>query len=118
MVSVPDLMNGPLFPSDVIGRAKELLSDMSGHSPGSSTGEKGLQLVRRQVKDFISKRDGVPANFEDIYLTEGVTGGVEVFLTLLFFLIIHETQLDFINFNFLRSHLNWLKKNATNLPLG
>lgn len=111
-MSVPQLMNSSIFPSDVVQRAKELISQMKGNTIGSMTGENGLEIVRIKVAEFISKRDEIPVSFEDIYLTNGVSGGLEV---LNFFRIIKKlyTYVIFIIHSWLS---NWF--NAKMLMLG
>ena len=41
--------------------------------------KKGLEVVKIDIADFISKRDGgVPANPDDIFLTTGASSGIKV----------------------------------------
>ncbi|KFM66518.1 Alanine aminotransferase 2, partial [Stegodyphus mimosarum] len=39
-------------------------------------------VVREQVAEFIQNRDGVPATYEDIILTNGATDAIRVVLSL------------------------------------
>ena len=38
----------------------------------------GIRIVREDVAQFISKRDGYPADHEDVILTEGGAQGIRV----------------------------------------
>ena len=41
---------------------------------------KGLEVVKNDIADFISKRDGgLPTNPDDIFLTTGARSGIKVF---------------------------------------
>jgi aspartate/methionine/tyrosine aminotransferase len=50
---------------------------------GAYSESKGVKLVRDAVADFIQKRDGIPADPEAIYLTDGASKGVQAALRLL-----------------------------------
>ena len=45
---------------------------------GSYTDSRGITVIRKHVQDFITARDGIPANYENIYLTNGATDGIKV----------------------------------------
>jgi len=67
------------FPPDVIRRAKEYL-DAIPQGIGAYSESQGFAIVRQQVADFISARDGVPADPKDIFLTDGASKGVQTIL--------------------------------------
>ncbi|KAK1365723.1 Alanine transaminase [Heracleum sosnowskyi] len=75
----PFLMDDPyvgvLFPADAISRAKHYLSMTSG-GLGSYSDVGGLPGIRKEVAEFIVKRDGYPSDPELIYLTDGASKGV------------------------------------------
>ena len=48
-----------------------------------TTNSKGWGYVRESVADFISKRDGVRTNFENIYLTNGASEGIRTLMSVL-----------------------------------
>lgn len=79
----PELMTNPVtsaaFPKDVIARAQHYLSNMS--STGSYTHSKGLTVVRKQVADFVHRRDGYPTDPESFFLTDGASSGVKQLLS-------------------------------------
>lgn len=61
ILDYPQLLDNPLtdqiFPSDVINRAKMILTDVPGGT-GAYSQSQGLLSVRRQVASFIEQRDG------------------------------------------------------------
>lgn len=71
----------PLFPADVVTRAREY----SGAVPsiGAYSESQGVALVRRDVAAFIAARDGYAAHADDIFLTDGASDGVKTILSLL-----------------------------------
>lgn len=77
------LFDSPDFPEDVKKRAKIILDGCSGHSLGAYTESNGLKVIRQQVANFIAKRDGIPSNWEDIYLTAGATPAIKRCLSLI-----------------------------------
>jgi alanine transaminase len=79
----PGLMNTPDFPSDIKQRVEHLLSSCHGKSLGSYTDSQGIRTVREDIADYIERRDGHPANPNDIYLCNGATEGIKVVLKLL-----------------------------------
>lgn len=82
LVEYPELMAHPLaaqlFPPDAITKATQLVKEFG--SVGAYTGSKGLLPIRKRVASFIEKRDGFPADPEQIYLTGGATPGVALIL--------------------------------------
>jgi aspartate/methionine/tyrosine aminotransferase len=70
-----------LFKADAIARAKEYLAAVP-QGLGAYSESQGVAIVRQQVADFISARDGVPGRKEDIFLTDGASKGVGFLLQL------------------------------------
>ncbi|CAL0331530.1 unnamed protein product [Lupinus luteus] len=66
---------GVLFPADAIARAKHYLSLTSG-GLGAYSDSRGLPGVRKEVAEFIHRRDAYPSDPELIYLTDGASKGV------------------------------------------
>ncbi|KAM7251602.1 hypothetical protein ACFE04_023485 [Oxalis oulophora] len=66
---------GMLFPADAISRAKHYLSLTSG-GLGAYSDSRGLPGIRKEVADFIERRDGYPSDPELIFLTDGASKGV------------------------------------------
>ncbi|CAM9412512.1 unnamed protein product [Chrysoparadoxa australica] len=85
----PELMqtekdNLPLYPPDVYARAKKYLDpkNLKGGA-GAYTDSKGMLAARLEVASFIGKRDGHPADPEQIFLTNGASEGVRTMMELL-----------------------------------
>ena len=75
---MPSLLDSPDLPEDVKSRARAVLSGCKGSSMGSYSDSAGIELIRRHVADYIAKRDGFPANYEDIILCAGASEGIRV----------------------------------------
>ncbi|CAL0311879.1 unnamed protein product [Lupinus luteus] len=79
LCQAPFLLDDPnaglLFPSDAIARAKHYLSLTSG-GLGAYSDSRGLPGIRKEVAEFIYRRDGYPSDPELIYLTDGASKGV------------------------------------------
>jgi len=69
-----------MFAPDAVARAQEYLAAET--KVGAYTESQGLSIVRQQVADFITARDGVPAVKENVFLTDGASKGVEFLLKL------------------------------------
>ncbi|KAH8551506.1 pyridoxal phosphate-dependent transferase [Umbelopsis sp. PMI_123] len=67
-----------LYPQDAIDRAESLLKNCI--SVGAYSHSKGVPAIRKNVAKFIENRDGVPANPEHIFLTQGASSGVQTIL--------------------------------------
>ncbi|CAE7548700.1 gpt [Symbiodinium natans] len=83
LMSNPSLIEdaASLYPADVVARAKEYI----GKNPkfGAYSHSKGILHFRRQVANYIDRRDGAsvpPADPEDIFLTDGASAGVKTVL--------------------------------------
>ncbi|VEU23736.1 DEKNAAC104848 [Brettanomyces naardenensis] len=70
-----------IFPADVISRAKELLKSIG--SIGAYSHSQGVKIVRDAVANYITRRDGFPADADDIFLTAGASTAVSYLLELL-----------------------------------
>ena len=84
LVTAPFLLEQPgierMFPADAIARAREYVANLPGGSIGAYSDSKGNGFVRQQVADFIFRRDGVVANPDLIFLTNGASEGVRLCL--------------------------------------
>ncbi|XP_037869965.1 alanine aminotransferase 1 [Bombyx mori] len=76
-LALPDLIEKGIFPEDVKQRAREILDACGGGSVGSYTASHGIELVRRRVADYIQRRDGHPAHWEDIFLSSGASTAIK-----------------------------------------
>lgn len=62
-------------------------------SIGAYTDSAGLSVVKQDISEYITRRDGgVPCNPSDIYLTTGASGGIKV--------IENKSYFEIINFNY------------------
>jgi len=80
----PDLIQraAGLFPPDVLETAQRILKGTR-HGLGAYSESKGVRLIREAVADFIRERDGIDADPESIYLTDGASKGVQAALRIL-----------------------------------
>lgn len=79
LVEYPALLNNPealkIFPKDIIEKAKAILHKLP-EGTGAYTQSGGIPFIRQAVADFITKRDGIPADEKHIILTDGASKGV------------------------------------------
>jgi len=71
-----------LFEKDAIERAKSIVNSTA-YSTGAYTHSQGLYSVRRNIAEFIERRDGFPSNPNDIFLFNGASPAVQNVLRLL-----------------------------------
>ncbi|XP_019849331.1 PREDICTED: alanine aminotransferase 1-like [Amphimedon queenslandica] len=76
------LLDKGIYPPDVCERARAILADCGGASLGSYTDSRGITIIRKHVQEFITARDGIPANYESIFLTNGATDGIKAAIAL------------------------------------
>ncbi|KAL6547376.1 Glutamate--glyoxylate aminotransferase 2 [Orobanche minor] len=79
LCQAPFLLDNPnighLFPADAIARAKHYLALTSG-GLGAYSDSRGVPGIRKEVAEFIERRDGYPSDPELIFLTDGASKGV------------------------------------------
>lgn len=71
-----------LFPSDVVEAAKTIIAG-SRFGVGAYSESKGVRCIREAVAAFIKERDGIEADPDAIYLTDGASKGVQAALRML-----------------------------------
>ncbi|OWR54812.1 alanine aminotransferase 2 like protein [Danaus plexippus plexippus] len=81
-IAYPKLIEEGNFPEDVRKRAKEFLQGCSGGTIGSYSIPHGLGHIRRRVAEYIELRDGVPADWKNVYLSAGATVAIQYCLQL------------------------------------
>lgn len=80
----PELLNDSKFPADVKSRAERIINCCKGKSVGSYTDSAGLSVVKNDIAEFISRRDGgVACDPNNIYLTTGASGGIKRIMSML-----------------------------------
>ena len=84
----PSLLNDPQtlktsfgYEQDVIDRAKTLLDGVE--NVGAYSHSQGAPIIRESVAKFIERRDGYPANPEDLFLSAGASSGVNTLLNVI-----------------------------------
>ncbi|CAH8463974.1 unnamed protein product [Dicrocoelium dendriticum] len=77
----PVLFQSSFIPDDAKSRAKRFL-DSCGGSVGVYSQSTGVQVVRQDAARYIEKRDGIPANEHDIFLSTGASEAVKYILQL------------------------------------
>jgi len=83
LCTYPKLFESNEFPGDAKDRARRILNGCRGHSIGSYSDSVGIEVVRRDIAKFISDRDGIPTNYDDIFLSTGASDGIKAILLLL-----------------------------------
>lgn len=82
LLDSPDVLRNALgYEQDVIDRAQWLLHEA--HSVGAYSHSQGVPAIRDSVAKFIERRDGHPADPQDIFLTAGASAGVNALMTVL-----------------------------------
>ncbi|NXI54971.1 ALAT2 aminotransferase, partial [Chloroceryle aenea] len=74
----PELLADPSLPEDAKARARRLLAACGGQSAGAYSASPGIELVRQDVARFLQRRDGVPANANNIFLSTGASDAIVV----------------------------------------
>lgn len=87
LLEYPAILEKPeaskIYPNDILERAKMILHNLP-DGMGAYTQSAGIPFVRQAVAEFITKRDGIPADEKNIILTDGASKGVQaVILALL-----------------------------------
>lgn len=84
LCTFPELMDSPSFPEDAKWRARRILQGCGGFSLGSYSASQGVECIRKDIAAYIEQRDeGVPSNWEDVFLTTGASDGIMTILRLL-----------------------------------
>ena len=80
LVEYPALLSHPdvssLYPSDIIRRAAQIL-EKHPHGTGAYSQSPGIPFIRQAVGEFISRRDGIPADKDHVILTDGASKGAQ-----------------------------------------
>ncbi|XP_078139827.1 alanine aminotransferase 2-like [Centroberyx gerrardi] len=80
----PELLDSPALPDDAKQRAQRILQGCGGQSLGSYSASQGVECIRQDIAAYIEQRDqGVPADWNNIYLTTGASDGIMSILKLL-----------------------------------
>ncbi|XP_013419828.1 alanine aminotransferase 1 [Lingula anatina] len=77
------LVTTDLFPADAKERARRILNDCKGHSIGSYSDSAGVEVIRKDVATYISNRDGIPCDYNDVFLSTGASDAIKIIMKLL-----------------------------------
>lgn len=84
LCAYPELLEDSKFPEDAKNRAQRILNACGGKSVGAYSDSTGLEVVKNDIADFVSRRDGgIPCNPDDIFLTTGASAGIKIIMELL-----------------------------------
>merc|ERR1719384_1712689 len=83
MTHPPLLETEGIFPEDAKERARTILAGCRGGSVGSYTDSPGMEIIRRHVADYISERDGNPADWRNVMLCAGASEGIRAVMKLM-----------------------------------
>jgi len=84
LITHPPLLDSEEFPEDAKVRARAILAGCKGSSVGSYSDSPGLEIIRRHVADYITKRDGgIESSWENIILCAGASEGIRACLKLM-----------------------------------
>ncbi|XP_046563703.1 alanine aminotransferase 2-like [Haliotis rubra] len=83
LCTYPDLLNSQDFPEDAKNRARRILGGCRGASLGSYSDSAGVAVIREDIANYITQRDGFPSNPDDIIMSTGASDGIKSILTLL-----------------------------------
>jgi len=78
----PDLLKAKIYNEDVISRTEYYISKL-GYPLGAYSEDVGYRAVMRNVANFLEKRDGAAVDPDNIFLTDGVTSGMNMVLRVL-----------------------------------
>lgn len=78
----PELMDtDESIPEDVKTKVKALLNACKGSSVGSYSDACGIELIRRKCANYIQERDGISAEWQNIFLASGASEVVKSILS-------------------------------------
>jgi len=83
LVEYPEVLDNPnvslLYPEDVIERAREYVIGTR-NGIGAYSNSQGFDFAVKDVANFIEARDGYKADTHNIFLTNGASEGIQMFL--------------------------------------
>ncbi|CAG0926068.1 unnamed protein product, partial [Notodromas monacha] len=80
----PEILEDPKTPADVKDRVSRILKACKGGSAGSYSDSPGIEVIRRDVAEYIKNRDGgIESNWENVILCGGASDGIRGIMKLL-----------------------------------
>ncbi|VDM31780.1 unnamed protein product [Hydatigera taeniaeformis] len=83
LCSYPPLLDDSKFPEDAKNRARSILAGCAGGSVGSYSISTGVVSIRERISEYIKRRDGIPTNHTNIFLSNGASEAIKAVLLLL-----------------------------------
>ncbi|XP_066250824.1 alanine aminotransferase 1 [Euwallacea similis] len=83
LVTLPNLLDDPRFAEDAKERARIILKGCRGSSVGSYTDSPGIEVIRKHVAQYIERRDGIPADWQNVIISAGASDAIKNVLKLL-----------------------------------
>ncbi|XP_063062903.1 alanine aminotransferase 2-like [Engraulis encrasicolus] len=83
LCTLPELLEDNKFPEDAKSRARRILEACGGGSIGSYSMSQGIEVIRQDVARYIERRDGIPSNPDNIFLSSGASDAITTMLKLL-----------------------------------
>ena len=77
-----ELRDAKIYSKDVIDRADYYANKM-GYPLGAYAPDIGYTIVMKNVANFLERRDGIPADPDDVFLTDGVTSGMNIVMRII-----------------------------------
>lgn len=71
--TLPSLLDGDFIPNDVKERVRLLLKYCGGGSVGAYSDSAGIEIIRRHVAEYITERDGIRSDWQNVVLTTGAS---------------------------------------------
>lgn len=83
LATAPFLMDNPEivkhFPKDAVSRARQIIKNI-GSGVGAYSDSRGYPWLRKEIAEFIERRDGHPSNPDHIFCTDGASVSVRMAL--------------------------------------
>ncbi len=76
-------LSDPNIPEDVKQRIEEILSYCGGQSVGAYSDSASVEIIRKHCAEYITERDGIQSDFNNIVLTTGASEGVRAVLSII-----------------------------------
>ncbi|KAL3310547.1 glycerol-3-phosphate O-acyltransferase 2 [Cichlidogyrus casuarinus] len=71
------------LPADVKLRIDRILASCPGCSVGSYSASTGVEVIRRDIAAFLTERDGISCDFNNIFLSSGASEAIKLVLSLM-----------------------------------
>lgn len=83
LCSYPALLDSKDFPEDAKLRARRILGGCKGSSVGAYSDSVGVEVIRKDIARYISERDGITADPDNLFLSTGASEAIKSVLKLM-----------------------------------